>query len=87
MSCSIARKVVTAFRRPTMAALAEPLAPREEELLILLARGRSYKECASEMNCSDKTIGTYIRRLYKKLQVHSRHEAVLKLRECKMPGH
>ncbi|HAB18624.1 MAG TPA: response regulator transcription factor [Verrucomicrobiota bacterium] len=54
------------------------LAPREQELLDHLACGRSYKECADRMRCSLDTVRTHIRRLYEKLHVHSRHEAIAK---------
>jgi DNA-binding NarL/FixJ family response regulator len=73
MSSGIARKLVRAFQPP---ARPEPLSAREAELLDRLARGRSYKECAAEMAVSLDTVRTYVRRLYEKLHVHSRHEAV-----------
>lgn len=57
------------------------LAPRERELLDLLARGRTYKECADALVLSIDTVRTYIRRIYRKLQVRSRHEAVAKVRK------
>ncbi|MBX3733451.1 MAG: response regulator transcription factor [Verrucomicrobiae bacterium] len=84
MSSSIARKLVHEFqgRSPDAEAVAVAgLAPRESELLDLLARGRSYKECAEAMSLKLDTVRTYIRRLYEKLHVHSRHEAVAKARK------
>ena len=92
ITSSIARKVVQAFRRvaaiappPRTAPAAPPaaeqgLSPREEEMLNHLARGLPYKEVAERMNISIDTVRTYIRRVYEKLQVHSRHEAVIKYR-------
>jgi DNA-binding NarL/FixJ family response regulator len=77
MSSSIARKVVGAFRSPDHDDY-EPLSPRERELIDLLARGRTYKECATSLDLSVDTVRTYIRRIYQKLHVHSRHEAVEK---------
>lgn len=77
MTSSIARKVVVALRQPA----AEPspqLSERERGLLNQLVQGRSYKECASDLNISLDTVRTYIRRIYKKLQVHTRHEAITK---------
>ena len=86
MSSSIARKLVHEFQgqgRSTEAVAG--LAPRESELLDLLARGRSYKECAEAMSLKMDTVRTYIRRLYEKLHVHSRHEAVAKARKGGAP--
>lgn len=56
--------------------LAEPLSPREAEVLNLLARGFSYAEIAGLMTLSAQTIGTYVKRVYRKLEVNSRSEAV-----------
>lgn len=53
------------------------LAPREREVLDLLSKGRAYKQIAAEMQLSMGTIRTYIRRLYGKLQVNCRTEAVV----------
>ena len=54
------------------------LAPREREVLKLLADGCPYKEIAVAMNVSMGTVRTYIERIYDKLHVHSRTEAVVK---------
>lgn len=56
--------------------LDEPLSPREAEVLNLLARGFSYAEIAGLMTLSAQTIGTYVKRVYRKLEVNSRAEAV-----------
>ena len=53
------------------------LAPREREVLDLLSKGRAYKQIAAEMDLSMGTIRTYIRRLYGKLNVNCRTEAVV----------
>ena len=53
------------------------LAPREREVLDLLSKGHAYKQIAAEMELSMGTIRTYIRRLYGKLQVNCRTEAVV----------
>lgn len=80
MSSSIARKIVGTFREVDTDKTGS-LAPRERELLDLLARGRTYKECADALVLSIDTVRTYIRRIYRKLQVRSRHEAVAKVRK------
>jgi DNA-binding NarL/FixJ family response regulator len=80
ISGSVARKLVEFFRQPPAAApgSVEALAPREREVLKLLAEGCPYKEIATAMQVSLGTIRTYIERIYQKLHVHSRTEAVVK---------
>jgi DNA-binding NarL/FixJ family response regulator len=79
MSSHIARKVVQAFQpAPHSAPLIEHLAPREQQVLELLSKGRAYKQIAAEMNLSMGTIRTYIRRIYEKLHVNCRTDAVVK---------
>ncbi len=80
MTAHIARKVVQSFQRPP-AAPADPaanLSPREQEVLDLLAQGLIYKEIADRLGVSYETVHTYIRRIYEKLQVRTRTEAVAK---------
>ena len=52
------------------------LSPRELEVLTCLVDGMSYKQVAGELFISIDTVRSHIRRLYKKLQVHSVAEAV-----------
>jgi DNA-binding NarL/FixJ family response regulator len=54
----------------------EPLSNRELETLNLLARGFSYSESAGIMNISAHTVATYVKHIYRKLEVNSRAEAV-----------
>jgi len=86
MTSKIARKVVQAFQGSHNVApeLAE-LSPREQELLDLLARGFLYKEIADSMKISVGTVNTYIRRIYEKLHVRSRSQAVAKTRLSPSP--
>ncbi len=49
---------------------------REFEVLRLLSRGFNYQEIADLLGVSKHTIGTYIKRMYRKLHVNSRSEAV-----------
>jgi DNA-binding NarL/FixJ family response regulator len=79
MSCAIARKVVQSFahakpNRPDLQALS----PRERSVLELLAQGYLYKEIADALKVSVTTVDTYVRRVYDKLQVNSRSEAINK---------
>ena len=54
------------------------LTKREEELLMLLAKGQSYKSCAASMNISLSTVQAHIRNLYSKLNVRNNRGAVSK---------
>ena len=77
MTSNIARKVVQSFKRGPASSDHE-LSPREQEVLDLLARGYLYKEIAERLNISVPTVNTYVRRMYEKLQVQSRAQAVAK---------
>jgi len=79
MTANIARKVVKAFHHvnapaPTTA----ELSTRESEVLQLLAQGYLYKEIADTLGISLPTVNTYIRRIYEKLHVRSRAQAIAK---------
>ncbi len=76
MTSQIARKVVQSFQPEDAAE--DALSPREREVLDYLSRGYLYKEIAATLAISYDTVHTYIRRVYEKLQVHSRTEAVAK---------
>jgi DNA-binding NarL/FixJ family response regulator len=81
MSSQIARKVVQNFyRAETQTSDGETveLSGREREVLELLARGYLYKEIAELLKISVPTVNTYIRRVYEKLHVRSRAQAVAK---------
>ncbi len=54
------------------------LTQREEQILQCLVNGAAYKAIASQFRLSIHTINTHIRKIYEKLQVHSRGEAVAK---------
>jgi DNA-binding NarL/FixJ family response regulator len=79
MTSNIARKVVQSFGQNRASAVeADELSPREQEVLDLLARGYLYKEIAERLNISIPTVNTYVRRMYEKLHVRSRAQAVAK---------
>jgi len=79
MTSNIARKVVQSFKQTHPAvAEGEGLSPREQEVLELLARGYLYKEIAEDLKISYGTVHTYIERIFKKLHVRSRAQAVAK---------
>lgn len=79
MSPEIARRVVTLFRdiRPPEKSDYQ-LTPHETRLLRLLVEGHNYKTAAKELDVSVNTISFHMRRIYDKLQVHSKSEAVSK---------
>ena len=79
MSAPIARKVVQSLQAATPAP--DPraeLSTREREVLERLAEGLAYKQIAEGMAVSVHTVRSYIRRIYEKLHVQSRTEAVAK---------
>jgi DNA-binding NarL/FixJ family response regulator len=77
MTSNIARKVVQSFKQAEVPS-GQELSPREQEVLELLARGYLYKEIAERLNISVPTVNTYVRRMYEKLHVRSRAQAVAK---------
>jgi len=82
LSSSIARKVVRSFlKSPSEVSAAEDesaLSPREKEVLELLVKGYLYKEIADQLTISYRTVHTHIERIYNKLHVRSRAQAVAK---------
>lgn len=79
MTTHIARKVVQSFQRTAPATQpTESLSDREQQVLDCLAEGLIYKEIAEKLGISYETVHTYIRRIYEKLQVRTRTEAVAK---------
>jgi DNA-binding NarL/FixJ family response regulator len=77
MTSYVARKVVQAFQEtPPDQKSCAVLSAREAEVLRLLARGLLYKEIALALNISTSSVNTYVTRIYEKLHVHSRSEAV-----------
>lgn len=82
MTSEIARKVIAAFHQPKPApAATEVLAPREREILELVANGYANKEIADKLAISLSTVCWYLHEIYKKLHVQSRVQAINKLRE------
>ena len=79
LTSNIARKVVQSFKQnaPPGEATVE-LSPREMEVLDCLTRGFVYKEIADHLQVSYATVRTHIERIYEKLHVRSRSQAVAK---------
>lgn len=78
MSRPIARRVLAAFARPARAPEGAELSPREAEIMNALSRGLAYKEIAVELGISTATVKNHLYRIYEKLHVRSRTEAVVK---------
>lgn len=85
MTTNIARKVVQSFQKMETSSPTESLSAREQEVLEYLAKGFLYKEIADKLGISYETVRTHIRRIYEKLQVRSRTEAVAKFLKSGSP--
>lgn len=79
MSSSIARKVVASLQKTGQTDEEKTrLSLREEMVLKCLAKGLTHKQTADQLDISITTIRSYLRRIYEKLHVQSRTEAVAK---------
>jgi LuxR family transcriptional regulator, maltose regulon positive regulatory protein len=67
-----------------MQPLPEPLSDRELEVLRLVARGRSNAEIARELVVEVATVKTHLNNLYRKLDVHSRTQAVARAGQLRL---
>ena len=82
VSPSVARSVLRALQNHTTGsgivpnAEPSPLSARETEILHLLAKGMSFNEIGEILTISPHTVTAHIKKIYRKLQVHSRGEAV-----------
>jgi DNA-binding NarL/FixJ family response regulator len=79
MSPEVAGRVISLFRdfRPLERGDYD-LTPHEVRLLKLLAEGHNYKTAAGELKVSINTVSFHMKRIYEKLHVHSKSEAVAK---------
>ena len=80
MSTQIARKVVAYFQKKTRTESEEEkiLSPREKEVLEFLSKGYLYKEIADRLHISTGTVRQHIHKIYDKLHVQNRTEALNK---------
>jgi DNA-binding NarL/FixJ family response regulator len=80
MTSIIARKVVQSFKQAAASPRGETehLSPRKQGVLDALAKGYSYKETADLLGINYSTVHTHIERIYQKLPVRSRGQAVAK---------
>ena len=79
MSANIARKLVRVFyEQQTGSAVVDVLSQRENEILQWLAKGLLYKEIAEQLSISTATVRQHIHKIYEKLHVQNRTEAINK---------
>lgn len=80
MSPAMARYVIEEFQDVKVSRDAMTLTKREREVLRGIAAGLSERKLAVDLGVSPHTVHTHIKKIYRKLQVNSRAEAVLKAR-------
>lgn len=78
MSPQVARKVVQSFHISSNTEPDVQLSEREEDVLHSLSGGKTYKEIADELDISVDTVHNHLKKIYAKLHVRSRTEAVVK---------
>jgi len=79
MSPEVASRVVKLFRRFRPPVRADyDLSPHEARLLKLMVEGHQYKSAAGLLGVTVHTVSFHLRRIYDKLQVHSKSEAIVK---------
>jgi DNA-binding NarL/FixJ family response regulator len=79
MSANIARKLVSVFREKEKGSEpVEALSNRENEILLLLSKGLLYKEIADQLSIATGTVRQHIHKIYEKLHVQNRTEAINK---------
>jgi len=76
LSPDIARMILRRFHKPIAEDDTPKLGAKEKEVLELMFKGFSRKELAAILNVSTNTIGTHVKRIYTKLDVTSRSEAI-----------
>jgi DNA-binding NarL/FixJ family response regulator len=74
----IAKKILDIFKKLTAQPVEYGLTKREKEILKLLVKGLSKKKIANTLFISFHTVDTHIRRIYEKLEVHTRSGAIAK---------
>ena len=82
-SSSIAKKILNFFTQKNIVLVPQEnedyhLSEREKEILHMMMEGHNYRSIAEKTFISYETVRTHVKKIYKKLHVASRHEAVLK---------
>src|SRR5215216_236956 len=79
-----AREQAASGTTPPTAELPDPLSERELEVLILIEAGKSNRRIAQELFVAAGTVKTHIRSIYRKLDAHSRTQALVRARELNL---
>jgi DNA-binding NarL/FixJ family response regulator len=83
----VADRIIGFFSVPRSAQRAFPeLTEREEEILVLVARGKSNQEIAAQLFVSVKTVRNHVSNILLKLQVADRAQAVIRARDAGIGG-
>jgi DNA-binding NarL/FixJ family response regulator len=75
------RYVLENVNGPPQEAILDTLTVREREVLGRLLTGETHKETAAQLACSRRAVSGHAWEIYKKLQVHTRQELLLKFRK------
>ena len=70
-------KIMNRMRNPKEASLHEQLTNREEEILLLMTKGKSNQEIADELFIAIKTVKVHVSNILGKLEVQDRTQAVI----------
>jgi DNA-binding NarL/FixJ family response regulator len=86
MSPAIAKKVIQFFQNKNVILVSPEsidfqLSEREKNILSLMSQGHNYRTIADHAFISYETVRTHVKRIYKKLHVASRAEAILKAQQ------
>jgi DNA-binding NarL/FixJ family response regulator len=79
MSAQIARRLVQRYQKDSSRGPAETLSTRENEIIQLLSTGLLYKEIAERLGITTGTVKQHIHRIYEKLHVSNKTEAINKV--------
>lgn len=87
MTSQIARRVIESFRgKDSVQDESARLTLREEQILLLISEGYTNKQIADKLDLCFDTVGSHIKRVYKRLHVNSRAEAVVRYMASKTPA-
>ena len=86
ISPAIATHLIKRFQKSAASSVdtAITLTNREHEVLMLAAKGLSYRDTADTLGVSINTVGTYTKRIYAKLAVNSRAAAIFEARQLRL---
>lgn len=58
----------------------QPITPREQEVILMLARGLTYREIALQLGITAETVKMHLKNIYRKLKVSNKIEALNKIK-------